>query len=55
MPTNDKKSKKQREGWYEAIISEGMDDKELLPEFSNEFDGNEWEWKDTSVDENSKK
>lgn len=39
-----KDDKKPREGWYEAILSERADEKELLPEFSNEFDKNEWQW-----------
>lgn len=45
VPKNVKKDNiKPREGWYEAILSEGTDEKELLPEFSNEFDKNEWQW-----------
>lgn len=33
-----------REGWEEAIISAGTDDKPLLPEFPEDFDVNQWTW-----------
>lgn len=35
---------KPREGWKEAIISAGTDDKPLLPEFPEDFDVSQWTW-----------